>query len=69
MASAKTALGKESDLTVQLKRGITEVSGTICFDIKKKKGKKKKMKANITDKEDKTVSITLILKLPICYWS
>lgn len=27
------------------------------------------MKANITDKEDKTVSITLILKLPICYWS
>lgn len=42
MASAKTALGKESDLTVQLKRGITEVSGTICFDIKKKKEKKRK---------------------------
>lgn len=68
MASAKTALGKESDRTVWLKRGITEVSGTICFD-KKKKREKKKTKTNITDKEDKNVSITLILKLPICYWS
>lgn len=40
MASAKTALGKESDRTVWLKRRITEVSGTICFDKKKKKREK-----------------------------